>query len=121
LIPGARTPRLVSRKLVSQMKKGAVIVDVSVDQGGCIETTRPTTHEKPTFIVDGVVHYCVTNMPGAVAHTSSKALTNATFPFILEIANKGWENASLTQPAIKRGLNIVRGRVVHPNLPRGKA
>ena len=118
LIPGARTPRLVSRKLVSQMKKGAVIVDVSIDQGGCIETSRPTTHEKPSFIVDGVVHYCVTNMPGAVAHTSSKALTNATFPFILQIANKGWERAAMENPAIKRGLNIVRGKVVHPNLPR---
>jgi alanine dehydrogenase len=120
LIPGARTPRLVSRKLVSQMRKGAVIVDVAIDQGGCIETSKPTTHEKPAFIVDGVVHYCVTNMPGAVARTSSKALTNATFPFILQIANKGWERAAIENPAIKRGLNIVRGKVVHPNLPRSK-
>lgn len=118
LIPGARTPRLVSRKLVSQMRKGAVIVDVAIDQGGCIETSRPTTHEKPAFIVDGVVHYCVTNMPGAVARTSSKALTNATFPFILQVANKGWERAAAENSAIKRGLNIVRGKVVHPNLPR---
>lgn len=118
LIPGARTPRVVSRKLVATMKKGAVIVDVAIDQGGCIETSRPTTHEKPAFIVDGVVHYCVTNMPGAVARTSSKALTNATFPFILQIANKGWERAAMENPAIKRGLNIVRGKVVHPNLPR---
>ncbi len=118
LIPGARTPCLVSRKLVAQMKKGAVIVDVAIDQGGCIETSRPTTHEKPSYIVDGVVHYCVTNMPGAVAHTSSKALTNATFPFILQIANKGWDRAAMENSAIKRGLNIVRGKVVHPNLPK---
>jgi len=120
LIPGARTPRLVTRKLVAQMRKGAVIVDVAIDQGGCIETSRPTTHEKPAFIVDGVVHYCVTNMPGAVARTSSKALTNATFPFILQVASKGWERAAIENPAIKRGLNIVRGKVVHPNLPKSR-
>jgi alanine dehydrogenase len=118
LIPGARTPQLVSRKLVSEMKRGAVIVDVAIDQGGCVETSRPTTHEKPSYVVSGVVHYCVTNMPGAVAHTSSKALTNATFPFISQIADQGWERAARENPAIKRGLNIVRGKVVHPNLPR---
>ncbi|MBV9463649.1 MAG: alanine dehydrogenase, partial [Verrucomicrobiae bacterium] len=118
LIPGAKTPRLVSRELVSKMKKGAVIVDVAVDQGGCVETTKPTTHENPSYIVDGVVHYCVTNMPGAVARTSSKALTNATFPFILEVAKHGWEKAAERSPAIRRGLNIVRGKVVHPNLPK---
>jgi alanine dehydrogenase len=116
LRPGARAPMLVSRKLVRQMKRGAVIVDVAIDQGGCIETSRPTTHEKPTYLVNGVVHYCVTNMPGAVARTSTTALTNATFPYALEIACKGFGRAAHKNPALAMGINIARGRVVYPDL-----
>jgi alanine dehydrogenase len=116
LRPGARAPMLVSRKLVKQMKRGAVIVDVAIDQGGCIETSRPTTHEKPTYLVNGVVHYCVTNMPGAVARTSTTALTNATFPYALEIACKGFGRAARKNPALALGVNIARGRVVYPDL-----
>ncbi len=115
LRPGARAPVLVSRKLVRQMKRGAVIVDVAIDQGGCIETSRPTTHERPTYLVNGVVHYCVTNMPGAVARTSTTALTNATFPYVLEIARKGCR-AARKNPALASGLNIVRGRVTYADL-----
>lgn len=113
LVPGARAPRLVSKKLVKQMKYGAVIVDVAVDQGGCIETTRPTTHDDPTYIVNHVVHYCVTNMPGAVARTSSFALTNATFPYVMQIAQKGWQRAARENAALCRGLNVVEGKVVY--------
>jgi alanine dehydrogenase len=116
LRPGARAPVLVSRKLVRQMKRGAVIVDVAIDQGGCIETSRPTTHGQPTFLVDGVVHYCVTNMPGAVARTSTTALTNATFPYVLEIARKGYARAARKNPAVASGLNIVGGRVTYADL-----
>ena len=116
LRPGARAPMLVSRQLVRQMKRGAVIVDVAIDQGGCIATSRPTTHAHPTYLVNGVVHYCVTNMPGAVARTSTLALTNATFPYVLEIANKGHERAAKENTAIKAGLNVVNGKIVYPDL-----
>jgi alanine dehydrogenase len=116
LVPGARAPKLVSRDLVRQMKHGAVIVDVAIDQGGCIETSRPTTHEKPTYVINGVVHYCVTNMPGAVARTSTVALTNATFPYVLELANIGYVRAAKENPAIAAGLNIVQGQVVYGEL-----
>jgi len=116
LRPGARAPVLVSRKLVGQMKRGSVIVDVAIDQGGCIETSRPTTHQRPTYLVSGVVHYCVTNMPGAVARTSTTALTNATFPYVLEIARKGFGRAARKNPALASGLNIVRGRVTYADL-----
>jgi len=116
LRPGARAPVLVSRKMVGQMKRGAVIVDVAIDQGGCIETSRPTTHQRPTYLVSGVVHYCVTNMPGAVARTSTTALTNATFPYVLEIARKGYARAARKNPALAAGLNIVRGRVTYADL-----
>jgi alanine dehydrogenase len=116
LRPGARAPVLVSRKLVRQMNRGAVIVDVAIDQGGCIETSRPTTHQNPTYLVDGVVHYCVTNMPGAVARTSTTALTNATFPYVLEIAKRGYARAARKNPALAAGLNIVRGRVTYADL-----
>jgi alanine dehydrogenase len=116
LVPGARAPKLVSRQLVRQMKRGAVIVDVAIDQGGCVETARPTTHAKPTFVVDGVVHYCVTNMPGAVARTSTFALTNATFPYVLELANRGYIRAAHENPAIAAGLNVVKGKVVYSRL-----
>ena len=116
LRPGARAPMLVSRKLVSQMKHGAVIVDVAIDQGGCIETSKPTTHENPTYLVDRVVHYCVTNMPGAVARTSTLALTNATFPYVLEIAAKGYRRAAKENPAVAAGLNVVNGKVFYRDL-----
>jgi alanine dehydrogenase len=116
LRPGARAPILVTRRMVRQMKRGAVIVDVAIDQGGCIETSRPTTHGKPTYIVDGVVHYCVTNMPGAVARTSTLALTNATFPYVLEIARKGYRRAAHENSAIAAGLNIVGSEVFYRDL-----
>lgn len=114
LVPGARAPRLITTAMVKQMKPGAVIVDVAVDQGGCIETTRPTTHADPVFIKYGVVHYCVTNMPAAVPRTSTYALTNATLSYALEIADKGLAKALASNPALARGLNIAAGKVVHP-------
>ena len=111
-LPGARTPKLVPRRMLSVMKKGSVIVDVSVDQGGCVETIRPTTHSEPTYVVDGVVHYGVANMPGAVPRTSTFALTNATLPYLLTLANKGLMGA-IEDPALKKGVNIHKGRVTH--------
>jgi alanine dehydrogenase len=111
-IPGARTPRLVTRDMIKTMKKGAVIVDVSVDQGGCIETIRPTTHSDPVYEVDGVIHYGVANMPGAVPRTSTFALTNATLPFVLRLADSGLKGALSSGP-LKRGMNLVDGHVVH--------
>ena len=111
LIPGARTPRLVTRDMLKIMKKGSVLVDVSIDQGGCFETSKPTTHSDPVYIVDGIVHYCVANMPGAVARTSTIALTNATLPYIVEIAGKGWKKAAIENPAIRPGLNVIMGRI----------
>jgi alanine dehydrogenase len=113
LIPGAAAPKLVSRELVRRMKPGSAIVDVAIDQGGCCETSRPTTHADPTYIVDEVVHYCVANMPGAVAHTSTYALNNATLPFTLALANKGLGQALADDPHLKNGLNVHRGRVTY--------
>ncbi|MBN8705786.1 MAG: alanine dehydrogenase [Bacteroidetes bacterium] len=113
LLPGAKAPKLVTREMIREMKKGAVVVDVAVDQGGCIETCTPTTHENPTFIIDGVVHYCVANMPGAVPFTSTIALNNATLPYTLQIAKKGWKKACLDNNELKLGLNIVDGKVVY--------
>ncbi|MBK8049338.1 MAG: alanine dehydrogenase [Anaerolineales bacterium] len=112
LIPGGRAPHLVTRSLVSKMKEGAVIVDVAVDQGGCIETTRATTHSNPTYVVDGVLHYCVANMPGAVPRTSTFALNNQTLPYVLQLANEGL-NAVLSNSALRHGLNTHRGQVTH--------
>lgn len=109
LVAGAKAPVLISRELLRKMKPGSVIVDVAVDQGGCIETTRPTTHEEPTYIEEGIVHYCVSNMPGAVPKTSSYALANATFPYLLEIANKGYVKAGRENNAIAHGINMVDG------------
>jgi len=111
LVVGARTPVVVTEEMVKGMKQGAVIVDVAIDQGGCVETSRPTTHSNPTFIKHGVVHYCVTNMPGAVGRTSTYALTNVTLPYALQIANKGYERAARENPALRRGLNIVKGKI----------
>jgi len=113
LIPGARAPRLVTREMIKGMKKGAVIVDVSVDQGGCIETVEPTTHSSPVRIIEGVVHYGVTNMPAAVPRTATHALTNATLPYVLAIANLGVEQAVKADPALARGVNLWRDKVVH--------
>jgi len=114
LVPGAAAPKLVRRQLVRAMKPGSVIVDISIDQGGCIETSRPTTHADPTYIDEGVVHYCVTNMPGAVARTSAVALNNATLPFVLAIADRGWRRALSDDPHLRNGLNTCRGQLTHP-------
>jgi len=113
LIPGAKAPRLVSRRDLTAMKNGSVIVDVAIDQGGCVETSRPTTHQSPTFVVEGVVHYCVTNMPGAVGRTSTIALCNATLPYALRIASKGYEQAAAEDPGLGDGINLARGRVTN--------
>ena len=113
LIPGAAAPKLVTRKMLGRMKPGAVLVDVAIDQGGCFETSRPTTHQEPTYVVDGIVHYCVANMPGGVARTSTMALTNATLPFALELANKGWARALLENPHLMNGLNVCAGKVTY--------
>jgi alanine dehydrogenase len=113
LIPGAKAPNLITRDMLKLMRPGTVIVDVAVDQGGCIETTRPTTHDNPTFIIDGVVHYCVANMPGAVPYTSTIALTNATLPYAIQLANKGWKQACTDSNELKLGLNVVNGKVVY--------
>ncbi len=114
LVPGAAAPRLVSRRTVARMRPGSVMVDVAIDQGGCFETSRPTTHADPTYVVDGVVHYCVTNMPGAVARTSAVALNNATLPFTLQIAEKGWRRAAADNPHLAAGVNVHAGKVTHP-------
>jgi len=114
LIPGAAAPKLVSRDLIAAMKKGAVVVDVAIDQGGCFETSRPTTHDEPTYVVDGVIHYCVANMPGAVPRTSAQALNNATLPFVLALADKGWRKALADDPFLRAGLNVHAGRITHP-------
>lgn len=113
LIPGAAAPRLVSAAVVKRMKPGAVVVDVSIDQGGCFETSRPTSHAEPTYVVDGVVHYCVSNMPGAVPRTSTYALNAATLPFILELADLGWREALRRDPHLRDGLNVCDGKVTH--------
>ena len=113
LIPGAAAPKLVARELVAQMKPGAVAVDVAIDQGGCFETSRPTTHAEPTYVVDHVVHYCVANMPGAVPRTSTYALNNATLPFVLQLAGRGWKDALRVDPHLRGGLNVCEGKVTH--------
>ena len=114
LIPGAAAPKLVTRPMLKIMKPGAVLVDVAIDQGGCFETSRPTTHQDPIYVVDGIVHYCVANMPGGVARTSTQALTNATLPYTLELANKGWRQALLDNAHLRNGLNVCRGRLTYP-------
>ncbi|MGB4849946.1 MAG: alanine dehydrogenase [Saprospiraceae bacterium] len=113
LIPGAKAPMLITRDMLKEMRPGTVLVDVAVDQGGCIETCRPTTHDDPIFVIDGVVHYCVANMPGAVPYTSTLALTNATLPYALRLADKGWKDACRQDHALKLGLNVVSGKVVY--------
>ncbi|PHX93214.1 MAG: alanine dehydrogenase [Flavobacteriales bacterium] len=113
LIPGAKAPKLITRDMLHTMKKGAVIVDVAIDQGGCFETSRPTTHAEPCFEVDGVVHYCVANMPGAVPYTSTLALTNATLPYAVQLANKGWKKACADNLELRLGLNVIDGKIVY--------
>ena len=113
LIPGAKAPNLITKDMLKEMRPGTVLVDVAVDQGGCIETCTPTTHEDPIYIIDDVVHYCVANMPGAVPYTSTIALTNATLPYAIQLANKGWKQACIESPELKKGLNIVDGKIVY--------
>jgi len=113
LAPGAAAPKLVTQAMVAGMRKGSVLVDISIDQGGCFETSRPTTHADPTYVVDGVVHYCVANMPGAAPHTSAFALNNATLPFVLALADKGYRQALIDDPHLRNGLNIHAGRVTY--------
>ncbi|MEQ9593543.1 MAG: alanine dehydrogenase [Cyclobacteriaceae bacterium] len=113
LIPGAKAPKLVTKDMLKTMRPGTVLVDVAVDQGGCIETCKPTTHEDPTFIIDDVVHYCVANMPGAVPYTSTLALTNATLPYAIKLAGKGWRQACKESEDLKKGLNVINGKVVY--------
>jgi alanine dehydrogenase len=113
LIPGAKAPHLITRDMLKLMSPGTVVVDVAVDQGGCIETCTPTTHENPTFIIDDIVHYCVANMPGAVPYTSTLALTNATLPYALQLANKGWQKACKENEELKKGLNVAHGKIVY--------
>ena len=113
LIPGALAPKLVTREMISTMKEGAVVVDVAIDQGGCFETSRATTHAEPVYVVDGVTHYCVANMPGAVPVTSTRALTNATLPYVEAIANNGLAAAVADDPALAKGVNVVGGKVTY--------
>jgi alanine dehydrogenase len=116
LLPGAKAPHLVKRADLKLMKPGSVIVDVAVDQGGCVETIKPTTHEQPTYFVDGILHYAVANMPGGVPRTSTLALTNATLPYALRLARDGWKKACAADPALRLGLNVVDGKVVYPGV-----
>lgn len=113
LIPGAKAPHLITREMLSLMKPGTVMVDVAVDQGGCIETCRPTTHENPIYVIDGIVHYCVANMPGAVPYTSTIALNNATLPYTISLANKGWRHAAIDNIELRKGLNMIHGEIVY--------
>ena len=113
LSPGAKAPKLVTRDMLKLMEPGTVMVDVAIDQGGCFETSRPTTHEDPVYYVDGILHYCVANIPGAVPYTSTLALTNATLPYALQLADKGWRRACAENEELRLGLNIVEGKVVY--------
>ncbi len=118
LIPGAAAPKLVTRSMIKAMRRGSVFVDIAIDQGGCAETSRPTTHADPVYVEEGVIHYCVTNMPGAVPRTSTFALNNATLPFVLALAGKGWKRACTEDPHLADGLNVVRGALVHQAVAR---
>ena len=119
LIHGARAPYVIHREQLPLMKQRAVLVDVSIDQGGCFETSRPTTHSDPTYVVDGITHYCVTNMPGAVPITSTYALTNATLPYVHAIADHGVAGAIATDPGLRLGVNVMSGHVTHPAVAEG--
>ena len=113
LIPGAKAPHLITRDMLKEMREGTVLVDVAVDQGGCIETCKPTTHQDPTYVIDGILHYCVANMPGAVPYTSTLALTNATLPYAFQLANKGWKQACRDNRELLHGINVIKGDVVY--------
>ena len=113
LIPGAKAPKLVTREMLALMEPGSVLVDVAIDQGGCFETSHPTTHQEPTYYVDGILHYCVANIPGAVPYTSTLALTNATLPYALQLADKGWRKACADSEELRKGLNVVEGKIVY--------
>lgn len=116
LIPGAKAPKLITRDMLKDMRPGTVLVDVAVDQGGCMETTKPTTHAEPTYIIDDVLHYCVANMPGAVPATSTRALTNATLPYAVQLADKGWQDACRDNMPLRKGLNIIQGDIVYDSV-----
>ena len=116
LIKGAKAPKLITRDMLKDMRHGTVLVDVAVDQGGCFETTKPTTHEHPTYIIDEVVHYSVANMPGAVPYTSTVALTNVTLPYVIRLANDGWKKACKDSKSLSKGLNIVNGKIVYKEI-----
>ena len=118
LLPGARAPKLVRRDMLRKMKPGSVFVDIAIDQGGCAETSRPTSHSAPTFEEEGIIHYCVTNMPGAYARTATQALANATTPYALKIANLGWKAACEQMEELRLGLNICDGKVVHETVAK---
>jgi alanine dehydrogenase len=113
LVPGGRAPTVVSEAMVAAMRPGSVIADVAIDQGGCIETSRPTTHRHPTYLADGIVHYCVTNMPGAVGRTSTYALCNVTLPYVLQFANRGWRSVARANPGVAQGVNIDQGQITN--------
>ena len=113
LSPGAKAPKLVTRDMLATMEPGSVMVDVAIDQGGCFETSHATSHEEPTYYVDGILHYCVANIPGAVPYTSTLALTNATLPYVLQLADKGWRKACADNEELYKGLNVVEGKVVY--------
>jgi alanine dehydrogenase len=121
LIPGAKAPRLITAEHVRAMKQGAVLVDISIDQGGCFETSHVTTHSDPTYVVDGVVHYCVGNMPGAVPHTSTYALTNVTLPYAVQIASAGLEEAVAADPPLAKGINVYRGELTYQQVAEAHA
>ena len=120
LIPGAMAPRLITREMLLPMQKGSVVVDVGIDQGGILETSRPTTHSDPIFEVEGVIHYCVANMPGALARTSTFALTNATFPYALDLAEKGYKKALKEDTSLRAGLNVCFGAITHPEVAKAQ-
>ncbi|WLD58439.1 alanine dehydrogenase [Salinispirillum sp. LH 10-3-1] len=120
LIPGAAAPKLITREMIKTMAAGSVVVDVAIDQGGCMETSKPTTHSEPTYVVDGVVHYCVANMPGGVARTATQALNNATLPFVLQLANKGAQQALLDNTHLRNGLNVYRGEVTYAEVAEAR-
>jgi len=116
LLPGAAAPKVVTNAMIRRMRPGSVVVDIAIDQGGCFQTSRPTTHAAPIYVVEGVIHYCVTNMPGALPRTSAFALNNATLPYVKALADKGWERATAEDAGLAAGLNIVHGAVVHPTV-----
>jgi alanine dehydrogenase len=118
LVPASSAPKLVSAAMVKRMRPGSVMIDIAIDQGGCFETSRPTTHAAPTYVEYGVVHYCVTNMPGAVPRTSAFALNNATLPYVHALADQGWQRATAEDPGLAAGVNIAAGRVTHPAVAR---